>query len=300
MKIIKRYTSLFLIAGLFFTGCDKPAVTELVQDEDQYTVEAMTEDPSDESKSIDSIGVTDNLLRYTSVVTLAGLTTSYYNFKFDESSAAQALLFDKNQPIYSPEGDLIGYHTITPGIVRFDNKIARLLPYKFKFRREGSIADTVAGNQYILFSRQRFGDPFEFPYDSFINFSYTPFNGQNGGSIDIVTPKKIDASVSVKGNIRNRTLDVLLEWKNVSNRKIEIILCGKIMRSKSIIPVLRFKTEDDGKFPIPAELLNNLRFALYDNLIILLERKSETKYTFERGDLYVFSKSVHRIDIDIP
>ncbi len=299
MKIIKRYTSLFLIAGLFFTGCDKPAVTELVQDEDEYNVEVMTDNPSDELKSIDSIGVTDNLLKYTSVVTVAGLSTSYYNTLLNESSAAQALLFDRNNPIYW-KGDTIGYHTITPGIVRFDNKIARLLPYKLKFRREGSIADTVAGNQYILFSRQRFGDPFEFPYDSFINFSYTPFNDQNGGSIDIVTPKKIDASISVKGNIRNHTLNVLLEWKNVSNRKIEIILCGNIKRSKSIIPVLRFKTGDDGKFPIPAELLNNLRFALYDNLIILLERKSETKYTFERGDLYVFSKSVHRIDIDIP
>ncbi|HVO73826.1 MAG TPA: hypothetical protein VMT35_07370 [Ignavibacteriaceae bacterium] len=300
MKIVKKYSHFCLLAGLILIGCDKPAVTELVQDEDEYTVEVMTDNPSDELQSIDSIGVTDNLLQYASVVTLVGLSTSYYNTLLDESSAAQALLFDRNNPIYSPAGDLIGYRTITPGIIRFSDKVARILPYKIKFRKGSLIADTTAGNQYILFSRQKFGDPFEFPYESFISLSYAPIIGRNGGTIDINTPKRINAAVRIKGKIRDKSLSAALEWNKGSNNKIDIIICGK-KRSKEItIPLLRFKTEDDGEFIIPSQYLNTIRFNLYDKIIFMLERKLEKKYSFERGDLYTFSKSIHQIVIDIP
>jgi hypothetical protein len=245
MKIIKKYLILLLFSGLFFTGCDKPAVTELVQDEneDEPEIEVITDDPF-LSTGFDSTGFVGNLTSYTNVVILSGIKKSLGETVFDENSTAQSIFFDRSREVKDSRGRTIGFATVTSGSVRFDNNMAGIVPFKVKFRDDSGLRDTVLGNQYLMLRNR-----FTFRYNSAINFEYNPLQGQNNINFDITTPPEINAVVKREGSLSEGSLKVFLEWNKDPDpsSKLEIIVGGYLsrIRAKVHIPLYRLRIADN-------------------------------------------------------
>jgi len=305
MKKINIYIIIFLFSLIYY-GCDKPAPIQLFPDEvsseDQIEIEIIAKDPSNEAygNGFDSTGVTDNLIGFTNVIITSGIKVSYRNLTFN-TSLAQAFFFDKSKPVYSCEGDLIGFETKVPGILGFNDRIARKFQYRVKYRCEGIVKDTLLGFGYILHRRRGLfnGDDFEFPYNSFINFSLDPLIAPVI-NFNIPTPSEISANANIEGRIQNKTLRAVLEWNNSQNTKLELILGGQVRGKETVIPLFKLKIKDDGHLIIPPKLLNEIPFARFDKIVFTFVRKYEKHHTEGDNDLFVLSQSIHSLVIDIP
>src|SRR3990172_9780719 len=161
---MKSYIIIFLFAVIFY-GCDKPAPTELVEDQDQLDVAVIAKDLDDEfySNGFDSTGVAENPTRFTNLITISGIkiTTAAST---ERTSFAQAIFFDRNFPIRR-NGVLIGFRTRVLGMVRFNNIAAKLVPF--------ISTDTTLGFKYILNGGRRpHHDPFSFDFGSLVKFEF--------------------------------------------------------------------------------------------------------------------------------
>src|SRR5690606_33317999 len=190
----KLYGHFILIAvTILLAGCDKPAPTELFDDSDQIQVEVISSDPDDESYStgFDSTGLAENPVNYTNLVTVSGIKTTR-NSGTENMSFAQAVFFDRDAPVFGPNGRLLGYRTLNPGLVRFNNIPAQLHPFRINFRGHGGEhADTSLGSRYVLSNDRGHPNNFLFPFDSFIKFEFVPILSGGVISFGIPTPKEI-------------------------------------------------------------------------------------------------------------
>ena len=294
----------YLLAGLLIFGCSKPAPTELIQDNqatnDPAQVEVITKDINDTSFSngYDSTGVADSLIGHVNTIYVSGIKISSKEGLIN-TSLAEAIFFDKSKPIMV-NGILAGYRTLTPGVIRFDNHRARLVPLRVRIKN--SSADTSLGLMYYLYSGKRtMMDPFRYKYNSSVDFQYIPLMGSHI-NFQIPTPPEITGSINIEGKINNN-LKVILEWNQFAPSRQIIIIIGAVDKvSGDIFPVYRIKTRDDGKYEIPVNLLKAILISRFDKIAVTFIRKYEKyeKGTGNRNDLYVLSQSVHTIIIDSP
>ncbi len=302
----KQYFSLYvLLAGLILCGCNKPAPTELIQDsqitEDPVQVEVITKNLNDESYSngYDSTGVADSLFGHINTIYVSGVKITS-KLGTINTSLAEAIFFDKSKPIYA-DNNLVGYRTLTPGIIRFNNYKARLIPLKVRINR--STADSSLGLMYYLYSGRGMRiDPFNFDYNSSISFQLNPVTGSLV-SFPINTPPEITCDIKVEGKRSANNLKILLEWSHpVSGLKINIIIGAVDKTTGDTFPLYRLRTKDDGKFLIPETLVNQIPLDRFNKIALTLIRKLERyENTSEHGnDLYIISQSVHTIIIDSP
>jgi hypothetical protein len=274
MKIIKKYLIL-LISGLFVSGCDKPAVTELIPDEEENEpqIEIITEDPL-LNTGFDSTGYVGYLTSYTNVVILSGIKKSFNETTITENSTAQAIFFDRRREVKDTKGKTIGFATLTPGSVQIDNSPAGIFPLKIRYRVDQGVKDTILGNQYLMVRNR-----FTFRYNSAINFDFNPFQEQNNINFDIATPPEINPAVRKEGSIREGTLKVFLEWDKDPNplSELEIIVGGYLskIRAKIHIPIYRLRITDSGRLNVPADLLRKLPDDSFDSLTFTFIRKYE-------------------------
>ncbi len=294
----------YLLAGLLIYGCNKPAPTELIQDsqttDDAAQVEVITKNINDQSYSngYDSTGVADSLIGHANIIYVSGIKITSKEGTLN-TSLAEAIFFDKSKPV-KVGGLLIGYRTITPGIIQFNTHRARLIPLRVRIRN--STADTSLGLMYYLYSGKRMlVDPFQYEYNSNIDFQFNPLIGSNV-NFKIPTPPEITGNIIVEGK-RNNNLKVILEWSHpVPELQIEIIIGAVVRTNRNIFPLYRVKTKDDGKFLIPVNLINQIPTDRFNKIAITLIRKYE-KYENNggnRNDIYILSQSVHTIIIDSP
>jgi hypothetical protein len=220
----KQYFLLYvLLSGLMFFGCNNPAPTELIQGsqatEDPAEVELITKNINDESYSngYDSTSVADSLLGHVNTIYVSGIKISS-KLGTVNTSLAEAIFFDKNKPVYV-DNNLIGFRTLTPGIIRFNNYRARLVLLRIRIRN--SSADSSLGLMYFLYSGRAIRiDPFDFKYNSNIGFQLNPLIGSIV-SFKIPTPPEIKANIRVDGKRSENNLKVLLEWNHsLSSRYI--------------------------------------------------------------------------------
>ena len=302
------YCLCLLTCGILLNSCNNPAPTELVQDnpsvQNQIQVEVVTKDPTDEyyNNGFDTTGVANPVMNYSNIINVSGIKTTINNIT-TKISFAQAIFYNRNMPIREPGGRLIGYQTVTPGRVKFNNILAMTIPYRIRFNNHGMHADTNLGNMFAL-TRGMMGQ-FNFDYNSSINFQFIPMQG-HAVNFDIPTPKEIIGKVILSGNIRNKTLNCLLNWdKGNPNDSIEIIL-GAITTAKnsdgtySILPLYKMKTRDTGKLLIPARLVNEIPQSKFNKLVLTFVRKYQIHFTGSGNDLFVLSQSIHSITLDIP
>ena len=292
-SLIKYFLLLFLIGS--FLGCNNPQPTALIEDNDPIEIEVLTKNPAEPTSfGIDSTGLNDNPARFTNVITVAGIKQTIRGISF-KSSFAQAAFFDKTKPVFGINGKLIGYSTLTPGNVFFSNQKAERRQFRIRY---GVNKDTSLGLRYVLHRRGILGDPFNFDFNSNINFRFVP-DISSAVSFDIATPPEIFLNYRLAGSKSNKNLNLLLEW-NAGNVKNFEILISIIDDPRNIVfPLYKIKTADDGKFLMPKKLLEELA-ARFDKLEFTLTRKFEKQQGSGIAELIVVSQSINSISVDIP
>jgi hypothetical protein len=303
---MKNYIIYILVLiTLVYPGCDTPGPTELITEpieSDILEVEIIGKELDNEfySNGFDTSGVTEDIRTYASIVSVSGIKLTH-DGRTDKISTAQTLLFDKSKPFMSPMGMILGYNTITPGVIQFDNVQTRLTNYRVRYREAGILIDTVLGKKYELFSinGRAFNDPFIFPYNSSVSFLFDPFFGQQSG-FNIATPKEIT------GNVKLVSLDIQskfraeLHWDGEHVNNFSIIVGGVRNSNQQVFPFFRIKTTDDGSLIIPSSILKNIPRDRFSKISITLIRKYENFTQIHNTELYISSQSIHTIIAEIP
>jgi hypothetical protein len=301
----KYFLYILILLAFYYAGCDKPGPTELVEDpneSDNLNVEIISKDLDNEfySNGFDTSGVIEGVQNYASIISVSGIKLTREG-RTDNISIAQTYLFDRTKPFRSPQGIIIGYNTIIPGIIKFNDVTARLANYRVRYREGGVLIDTVLGKKYELFNLNdgALSDPFVFPYNSVISFLYNPFIGPSSG-FDIVTPTKITGNVrliSLPGQNQYRA-ELIWQGENVNN--FSIILGGVKNSNQQVFPFFRIKTKDDGTLVIPNSILKNIPRDRFNKISISFVRRYDKLAQIQNTELYVSSQSIHTIIVEIP
>lgn len=302
MNRIKKYF-LTLITLLLIAGCDKPGPTLLepdLIDNDQVEIEVLTSDPeSGISKGMDSTGTIEELTRFTNYIGVSGIKITDNSFTTN-ISIAQAIFFDRTDPIRDLNDKLIGFRARILGEVLFNDVAANVIPLRVRIKDRIIIRDTLIGFQHLLYNgRGNHSDPFNFVYNSSINFKFNPFFGIPG-SFDIPTPPEITGNVVINRSNPNNGLRTVLSWNSSHLKNIEIIIGARVRNGNATIPLYRIKTPDDGSLILPPGLLNSIPVNKFNKLIISLIRKYEGEHDSGDSELFVRSQSIHSIVVDIP
>jgi len=302
MKKILIYL-LISISALILFSCDKPAPTQLVDDtNNEFEVELLNEDFENQyhPSGSDTSGITQDLTGITNLISVSGIKIST-DVRTSYLSIAQAMFFDKSEPIKYSNGKLLAYRTLIPGEIKFNGTEANIVPYRIRFWDMGIPRDTLIGNKYLLYNI--FGgypDPFYFSYNSSISFEFAPFGPGENISFNIPTPQEIIGNVTLTGNTQNKNLIALLSWNPVGIKKITIIV-GLIRENQiSSIPVYRIRTRDDGELRIPGRYLNQIPLENFEKIVFTFVRSYEGYHGNGNNELLVSSQSIHSIVIEIP
>ncbi|MDZ7625417.1 MAG: hypothetical protein U5J96_13370 [Ignavibacteriaceae bacterium] len=299
----KLLTYLIISASVFLLiSCDKPAPTQLVDDTtDEFEIELLNKDLDNPySSGTDTSGITQDLTGVTNLISVSGIKITTEN-RTNEFSLAQAMFFDKSKPIKYLNGRLLAYKTITPGTIKFNGTEAHIVPYRIKYREEGTPKDTLIGFKYLLYNI--FGgypDPFYFSYNSNVSFEFDPILPGENISFNILTPHQINGIVSLSGNKISKNLEAILNWNGKGEKRISVVV--GLMRQGQLqsIPVYRMKTPDDGELRIPGRYLNQLPLDRFEKIVFTFIRSYEGYRGSGVNELLVSSQSIHSIVIDIP
>jgi len=301
----KYFLYILIVIPFIYSGCDKPGPTELLDDPNEYAnldVEIIAKDFNNEfySNGFDTSGVTEDIRNYASIISISGIKLTR-NGQTDNISSALTMLLDKTKPFLSPRGIVLGYNTLTPGIVKFNDTPARLTNYRVRYLEGGVLIDTVLGKKYELFSinGRAFNDPFTFPYNSTVAFYFNPFIGQSSG-FNIVTPKEITGNIKLLNLQNQNKISAKLTWDGENANKFFIILGGVRNSNQQVVPFFRIKTQDDGSLIIPNSILKNIPKDRFNKLSFSLVRKYDMLSRLQNTDLYVVSQSIHTIIVDLP
>jgi hypothetical protein len=303
---MKKYIFyIIVLLSVSYFGCDKPAPTELIDDygtSSNFEIEIIGGDLDNEyySNGYDTSGVIDDFRQFANIISVSGIKITGTG-RTDNISTAQVIISDRSNPVYSPGGKLIGYNTITPGIVRINSEQARLANLRIRFREQGILIDTVLGKKYELFNSDRrfFGDQFVFPYNGNVNFSFTPFFGQPT-SFDIPTPNEVTGSIKLVRMPDQNRFRAELNWTGTPAGKFSIVIGGVRAFNNQVFPFYRLRTEDDGSLIIPPGLLSNIPRDRFNRISISFIRKFDNTIQLDNSEVYITSQSVHTIIVEIP
>ncbi|QQS36101.1 MAG: hypothetical protein IPM56_17980 [Ignavibacteriales bacterium] len=299
---MNKYLALLAII-LFVYGCDKPSPVVLEPEtgnSDNVEIEVITSDPESEiSKGIDSTGTVEEFLRFTNYIAVSGIKITDNSFTTNISSA-QAIFFDRTVPYFDLNERLIGYRTRILGNVSFNDVEANQVPFKIRFKDRNGIRDTTLGWQHLLYrGRGNHSDPFNFIYNSAINFKLR-LGVALITSFDIPTPPEITGSLVINRSNANNRLQAMLTWTNTSPLPVEVIIGAKLRNNHIAIPLYKIKTADDGSLVIPPGLLNAIPKDRFNQIVVSLVRKYEGKHVSTDNELFVRSQSIHSIVVEIP
>jgi hypothetical protein len=300
MKNLLTYLILFL-AGIVFWSCDNPAPTELIDDTSELEIEILNKDINNQyyNSGVDTSGMNQDIRGLINIISVSGIKITHNN-KTDNFSLAQGIFFDRTQPIYYSDGtSLLAYKTVTPGLMSFDNHLARIVPFRLRYRDQGTAQDTVIGNKYVLWRGEGGFDPFFFRYNSSVNVLFDPII-IDPLSFNIPTPFEINGNVFIRGNRRDKNLEAILEWNGLGSGKITLIIGLKRQNSFYSVPVYKIRTRDDGEVIVPKRFFSELPLQNFHKLVITFIRSYEGLHETETNKLLVSSQSIHSVVIDIP
>lgn len=294
MKSIIKYLPLLISVGFLF-GCNNPQPTALVEDDDPFELEVITKNIAEPTSfGVDSSGIGENPARFTNVITVAGIKQNILGTSV-KSSFAQTVFFDKTKPIYGLRGKLLGYSTLTPGSVFFNDQRAQLRQFIIN---DGIKRDTSLGLRYVLHRRGILGDSFDFDFGSKVNFRFESLLSPSI-SFDIATPPEIILNFRLAGSKATKNVSLILEWNAGYIKNFEILLSIVDTQRDIVFPLYKIKTADDGKFIVPQKLLEELAVR-FEKIAFTLTRKFEKRESAGISELIVISQSITSISIDFP
>lgn len=299
-ELIIKFGMILLVSIAW--SCVDPSPTELIyNNSNDYGVELLQEpEVYVNSSTYDSTGITDEIPKYTTVISVNGIKTTLNRITIHQYYA-MALFSDKTQPVKTPEGKLLGYRLNTPGKVFFDDTEARLANRKISFLGGTQIRDTLLGKYYEIRERMGHGHQHqkEFAYNSSVEFRLVPADTQPI-LFNIPTPAEITGNVKVTGSQKGKNISIAVDWNSANEDSITLIL-GAEEKSDIITPLIRVKIKDNGQFVLPKEFLKNIPFDRFKSFVIILERQ-KTLHTDipELSDNRIQSKSIHNIRFNVP
>lgn len=287
---------------LVIVSCKGSGPTELIYDDSEdLDIEILTPNPDllDYASDFDSTGTINQIPAHSNVISVNGIKTTTNSGIGIEHYYASAMFFDKSKPVKLPNNRLIGYVLQTFGMVSFDNSEARKAVKRIRYLYNGVERDTLLGSFYEL--RKGRGPMHQrgFPYNSFVEFKMTLNSGQNI-NFNIPTPEEITGQVKLRGNRKDKNIQLAVEWNGLGNGKIDIIVAGSVM-GNNIEPFFKVKVDDNGSFVLREELLRNIPFDHFRVLVVSLERTKELYYSGPYlNDNYIAGKSIHNIKFNVP
>jgi hypothetical protein len=302
---MKKFLTYLLIfsAGIIFYSCDKPAPTQLIDDNpDDLEVELLNKNLDDKyfTSGADTSGIIHNLTGITNLISVSGIKITANN-RTSGFSLAQAMFFDKSKPIKFSDDRILAYNTITPGTIKFNGIEANIVPYRIRYWDLGELKDTLLGNKYQLYNIfEGLPDPFYFDYNSSVSFEFNPFGPGSNLAFNITTPKEIIGKVVLEGSKISKNLEAVLRWNHLNSKRITVII-GLIRQNQiASIPVYRMKTGDDGELRIPTRYFSQLPLERFEKIVFTFVRSFEGYHSNGNNDLFASSQSIHSIVIDIP
>ncbi len=304
MKNLIKYVFIIFLAAAFYS-CEKPAPTELVADESaglEIEIVPLEPDAYDYSTGYDSTGVIGAKQKYSSVITVSSIKTSNKNLT-TQSTVARAIFYDKTLPIFTSNGRMVCYRTRKLGGVYFENRLAKEVDLSIKILNKGAAKDTVIGKYHLLHKRNNIGDPFEFNFNSFIDFKLK-LMGTTLTQFQIPTPQEITGSVETSGNLQDADNLFTLRWNGNGNGNIYIIIGGikKASGTSAVFPYFKLTATDNGSLTIPAYLLKNLPYNNLNKIVFTFIRgkKIDSNQDNTLKDNFIAAYSIHNIQLDIP
>ncbi|PKL87398.1 MAG: hypothetical protein CVV23_15580 [Ignavibacteriae bacterium HGW-Ignavibacteriae-2] len=291
----------FLMLMLIW-ACNDPAPVQLLYDDsNDYNIELIPEpDVYVTSSTYDSTGIVDQTQKYSTVILINGIKTTYGRLTSQQFYAA-ALFSDNNQPVTNSEGKFLGYKLKIMGKVSFGNLEARIVSRNISFMSMGQMRDTLLGQYYELKNGMGQGHmhQLQFPYNSSINFKLDPIT-KLPITFNIPTPSEITGNIKISGTVKENNISIAVEWNSENDNMITLIL-GAQKNINDITPLIRVTVKDNGKFIFPKELLKNIPFHRLASLAIILERqKTLLIENTELSDNLIQSKSIHNIRFNVP
>ncbi len=296
-NLIKNIVILIFI--IIVISCDDPAPTELVNNNDEVSVDIINPQPdSFVITGYDSTGITNPIPVKKSVISLSGIKNTIKG-KTYYKGYGEAVFFDTTKPVYINSGNikrLIGYKTLEFGKVRFGIDTAKIVPFYLKYRENYQIKDTLLGVKHVIsYGPAKIPSVNRLPYGNNIKVLFrNRFDKLT--ELTVKLPEEIVGKIKITGSKEKNNLRINLDWNKGSLGTDEIIVGGILKNRKELIPLFRIKNLKDNSFVIPNSFIKKILERDYDAIVFSFIRKiRKSNSTSRLGDIYFASQSIHNI-----
>lgn len=298
--ILNTLLAIFLLISF---GCEKPAPTSLIEDEQTdapFEIEVLSQNPGIDmlTGGFDTTGFVQSSPLQKSTVFIGKNIIRDQKNNQSEFNYTNSIFIDKNSPIKTLSGKFLGFKSIEPGVVKFNGITARRIPLKYRYYDRGVLKDTTAGFQFVLQKRNdRINqDPFDIDFNSNVRFELSGLLSPPK-LIDIYIPSLIDGKISVTR--KDDKIDFILTWLKDNYPDINIVIGAYSKGSQVSVPFFRIRAINNGKLRIPPELIKSIPKDRFDKLIISFIRQIKRTESHLSNEFLVHSQSTLFLVVDL-
>ncbi len=302
----------FLILATFY-ACNGPNLTELTveQNSSNSSAEVLelenvapTADGGAFSANYDSTGqVNPSPQKYFNIISFSKIEIENANGQGASETIdyASAQFFDRTKPVKNNRGQVIGYKSVLLGDLYFNNFKARTAKSSMHYMMHGMGTKMGNGMRYMLVKTSKGSQGKSIAaYGGVLNVRLMKMRMRRL-NVQISVPQKLKAQVFKEGNFKNENLRIALSWQNPTGKKLEVVLGGIKPGENSLVPLIRFKTPDDGKLVLPSKLVNSIPLQKFKYLILTMIRRIEKEASAEqlKSKFYISSQSIQNLRFEI-
>ncbi len=309
----RKFDYILLLLAFLLIRCGEPLPTELISDtgntqNEDFTVEVVSPNPGDidYSNGYDSTGMITTVPRNYFNVILFNKVIDERQKMTRKQDIAIAVFFDKNKPVATPSGNLIGYNSYKIGKVFFNGDSAHVMPLFVTYFKNHLPVDTPLGPMYLLrrnLMRMMNPNPIA-DFNSILNIKIIPDSAPDEIlQKNILVPDNLNPSLIVSGKKGEGNLELVLKWENIHpETQIEIIIGGVKFGRQNRMPLLKLRTRDDGEVRIPPRILKSIPFDNFSHMIVTVIRKNELKINspINNNKTLISTQVIHNLIFDVP
>jgi hypothetical protein len=300
---------LILLCILIIIACEEPAPIEIINEEEVVEISVVNPDPNSYViTGYDSTGISQDDLAQVSIVSLSGIKNTIENITFYKAYG-EAVFFDTTKPVVSLTDRLIGFRTLNVGTVKFDNRIANVVPFILRYKENLTTKNIVLGEKHIVeYQRTITPEQLNFRYDRNIDFEIISNSGESS-RLNMRIPEEIVGKVEITGSRMRRDLKIRLLWnKSLINHETfpgkisqEIIVGGVPNSRDELIPLFKLEKLKSDSFDIPNSFITDILLSNRFEYIVFsfLRKIRKSNSTDNLGEIYFASQSIHNIWVKI-
>jgi hypothetical protein len=307
MNPLKKNIILLLLLVISIS-CDDPSPIEIIDEEEVVLSVVNEESDTYVITGYDSTGISEEDLSKVSIISLSGIKNTFEKIT-TYRAYSEAVFFDTTKPVINNSNRLIGYKTIDVGTVKFDNRLANIVPFFLQFRENFIKKDTLLGQKHtISYTRVLQPDQLNFNYNKIVQIELISKQGISN-KLSMRVPDEIIGKVEITGNNIKRNKKIVLSWKrsdifaNLSSDVFseEIIVGGISSDRDELVPLLRAGELLSNRLEIPNSLVKEvLASGRFEYIVFTFLRKiRKSNSTSRLGDIYFASQSIHNIWVKI-